>query len=340
MEKTLQQLRRAAEEKIRAAGSLEALRQVEIEYFGRGDGQLTAVLRGLPGLPLEQRKAAGQLGNEVKTALLRAIAERRVALQPASSAVDFTQPGRAPVVGHRHLVSQAIDEIAAIFERIGFQRSSFPEVEWEYYAFTALNMPPDHPARDEWETFFVDAQPQGKLGRRILTPHTSNGQVREMERHRPPIRTINIGTCYRRQSDVSHVPMFHQFEGLLVDAGVTMAHLIGTIDYFVRSFYGTARRMRIRPSHFCFTEPSIEVDIDCCLCRGSGCRLCKAGWLELCGAGMVHPNVLKAGRVDPKKYSGFAFAWGVERCFLMKSGLQIPDIRMLYSDDLRFLQQF
>ena len=287
--------------------------------------------------------------------------------------VDFSQPGVPPTVGHQHLVTRAIDEITEIFERIGFQRSVHPEVDWEHYVFASLNMPADHPARDEWETFFIDAEPLGKFGRRVLTPHTSNGQVREMERHKPPIRMINIGKCYRRQIDVSHVPMFYQFEGLMVDERVTMAHLIGTLHYFVKSFFGPERKMRIRPYHFQFTEPSIEVDVSCAVCGGTGllrptstasfaevalataaeevtagkqgsggqaCRLCKSGWVELAGAGMVHPNVLKAGKVDPKKYSGFAFGFGVERCFLMKSGLQIPDIRLLYSNDLRFLQQF
>ncbi|MDO8560559.1 MAG: phenylalanine--tRNA ligase subunit alpha, partial [bacterium] len=275
------------------------------------------------------------------------ISERRASLEQSGNDLDVSQPGIVPRVGHRHLVSQAIDEITAIFERIGFQRSRYPEVDWEYYAFAALNMPADHPARDEWETFFVDAEPLGKWGRRVLTPHTSNGQVREMEQYRPPIRMVNIGKCYRRQIDVSHVPMFYQFEGLVVDEGITMAHLVGTLDYFAKAFFGPDRKIRIRPYHFQFTEPSIEIDINCAVCGGRGiladgkvCRLCKQGWLELGGAGMVHPNVLKAGKVDPKIYSGFAFGWGVERCFLMKSGLQIPDIRMLYENDLRFLQQF
>ena len=347
MEQALRQLRQDAEARVAAARDAAALRQVEIEYLGRGDGKLTVLLAGLPGLPLEQRKSAGQLANEVKAAIIACISERRASLEQSGNDLDVSQPGIVPRVGHRHLVSQAIDEITAIFERIGFQRSRYPEVDWEYYAFAALNMPADHPARDEWETFFVDAEPLGKWGRRVLTPHTSNGQVREMEPRRLPIRMGNIGKCYRRQIDVSHVPMFYQFEGLVVDVGITMAHLVGTLDYFAKAFFGPDRKIRIRPYHFQFTEPSIEIDINCAVCGGRGqlpdgkvCRLCKQGWLELGGAGMVHPNVLKAGKVDPKKYSGFAFGWGVERCFLMKSGLQIPDIRMLYENDLRFLQQF
>ncbi len=335
----LEELRQRARQAIRSAADAASLNKIAVEFLGRGDGRITRLLRALATLEVAERKTFGPLVQAARAELSAAIVKRRQELTVAP-AVDFTQPGIVPSVGHAHPMSQAIDEITAIFERIGFQRGQYPEVDWEHYAFTSLNMPPDHPARDEWETFFIDAEPLGKWGRRVLTPHTSNGQVREMEQHKPPIRMINIGKCYRRQIDVSHVPMFYQFEGLLVDEGVTMAHLIGTLDYFVKSFFGPERKMRTRPSHFQFTEPSIEVDISCAVCDGKSCRLCKSGWLELGGAGMVHPNVLKAGKVDPKKYSGFAFGWGVERCFLMKSGLQIPDIRLLYSNDLRFLQQF
>jgi len=326
---------------VRAAPSLETLRAVELEFLGRSQGKLTLAMRALATLPIQQRRQLGSAANTVKRELEAAITKRHhELLRSVYAAVDLTRPGVHPPVGHRHLVTQAIGEITAIFAGLGFQRASFPEVDYEHYAFGALNMPEGHPARDEWETFFLDAEPVGKLGRRVLTPHTSNGQVREMEQHRPPIRLVNIGKCYRRQIDASHVPMFHQFEGLVVDQGITLAHLVGTLDYFVKAFYGPDRKIRIRPYHFQFTEPSIEIDINCAVCLGQGCRLFKQGWLELGGAGMVHPNVLKAGKIDPKKYSGFAFGWGVERCYLMKPGLQIPDIRMLYQNDLRFLQQF
>ena len=217
----------------------------------------------------------------------------------------------------------------------------YPEVEWDLYAFEGLNMPKDHPARDEWETFFVESPENAKFGKIVLTPHTSNGQVREMKRVKnPPIRMINIGKCYRRQSDVSHVPMFHQFEGLVVDENISIVNLKGTLDYFAKTFFGEGRVTRLRPYHFQFTEPSFEVDISCGICKGVGCKLCKSGWHELGGAGMVHPNVLKAGGIDAKKYSGFAFGWGVERTYMMKGGIRIPDIRLLYSADLRFLTQF
>ncbi|MEK7533611.1 MAG: phenylalanine--tRNA ligase subunit alpha, partial [Patescibacteria group bacterium] len=256
-----------------------------------------------------------------------------------------------PTEGHLHIVTQAITEITRIFERIGFARVRHPEVDWDYYAFESLNMPANHPARDEWETFFIEYP--GKPGRDphkqkiVLTPHTSNGQVREMEKGKLPIRMINIAKCYRRQIDVSHTPMFHQFEGLYVDKDVSIGNLKGVFDYFVKQFFGSSRTTRLRPFHFQFTEPSFEVDINCGICLGTGkladgtvCKLCKAGWLELGGAGMVHPVVLRNGGVDPELYSGFAFGWGIERTSMMKSGTKLDDIRLLYSNDIRFLEQF
>ena len=255
--------------------------------------------------------------------------------------LDITLPGIRPPQGHLHPVTSAIEEISSIFEKIGFIRVRYPEVDWDWYAFESLNMPASHPARDDWETFIVDAPEHPKLGKIVLTPHTSNGQVREMERlGHPPIRMVNIAKCYRRQSDVSHTPMFHQFEGLVIDENINITHLKGTIDYFVKQFFGPNRKSRLRPYHFQFTEPSFEVDVTCDICLGKGCKLCKEGWLELGGAGMVHPNVLKAGKIDSEKYTGFAFGWGVERTYMMKSGLKIPDLRLLYSNDIRFLNQF
>jgi phenylalanyl-tRNA synthetase alpha chain len=261
---------------------------------------------------------------------------------------DETLPGKPVPIGHLHPVTQAISEITDIFEKVGFVRVRYPEVDWDWYPFESLNMPKTHPARDEWETFFIDSKEHKVLGKMVLTPHTSNGQVREMERLKtPPIRMINIAKCYRRQSDVSHTPMFHQFEGLVVDKGISVVHLKGTIDYFVKQFFGPKRRSRLRPYHFQFTEPSFEVDVTCDICLGKAvlpsgqpCRLCKEGWLELGGAGMVHPNVLRNGRIDPSEYTGFAFGWGVERTYMMKSGIKIDDLRLLYNNDIRFLNQF
>ncbi|OGY44787.1 MAG: phenylalanine--tRNA ligase subunit alpha [Candidatus Buchananbacteria bacterium RIFCSPHIGHO2_01_FULL_39_14] len=343
MKEKIKQLKNDFFNEIEKISDLTALEKIEIKYLGRKAGELTKILRQLRDLPVTERQEIGVLANQLKKELAQKIREvfQLLKNQASQSAVfDVTVPGLKPTEGHKHLVTQAIEEIVEIFERIGFSRRRYPEVEWEWYAFESLNMPPNHPARDEWETFFIDLKPVGPKGQRILTPHTSSGQVREMEKGQLPIRMINISKCYRRQIDISHVPMFHQFEGLLIDQQVTIADLKGTLDYFVKQFFGSNRRARIRPSHFQFTEPSFEVDVSCGLCDGQGCKMCKAGWLELGGAGMIHPNVLKAGKVDPKKYSGFAFGWGVERCYLMKAGLSIPDIRMLYQNDLRFLNQF
>jgi len=328
---------------------IEELKELEIKYFGRKNGLLTIVLRKIFELPQNERPKAGEAANKIKKEMEAKFLEKKNVLEGSVASgtdIDITLPGLKPRSGSLHIVTQAIEEIARIFERIGFYRVSTPEVEWDYYAFESLNMPESHPARDEWETFFVEGE-KGKIregskkqGRMVLTPHTSSAQVREMEKGKLPIRIVSIGKCYRRQIDVSHVPMFHQFEGVFIDKNVTISHLKGVLDYFAKEFFGPERKTRIRPFHFQFTEPSFEVDITCGVCNGSGCKLCKEGWLELGGSGIIHPNVLKAGGVDPKKYSGFAFGWGVERAYMMKSGLKLPDIRILYQNDLRFLEQF
>lgn len=308
------------------------LEELRIEFLGR-NGYLTQLLKSIKDLPEDQRKAMGALLNETKVVMESTLRDHeKEAIQAKARSFDTTVPGIKPPVGHLHLVTKAISEISHVFENIGFVRRRYPEVEKDWYAFESLNMPQTHAARDEWETFFVNPG-------FVLTPHTSNGQVREMERGSLPIRMINISKTYRRQSDISHVPMFHQFEGLVIDEGISIANLKGTLDYFATTFFGEGRKTRLRPYNFRFTEPSFEIDISCGICSGKGCRLCKAGWLELGGAGMVHPNVLKAGNI-PNKYTGFAFGWGVERTFMMKAGISIPDIRMLYSTDLRFLRQF
>lgn len=331
------------------------LEDLRVEYLGR-KGKLAQLMKRLPSLEEAVRKEVGQLGNEVKKTLELAFSEAHDALltqeresQMQSDRIDVTQPGVRPVQGHLHLSTQAIEEVSTIFARLGFVRARHPEVDWDYYAFESLNMPKTHPARDEWETFFIGdggRVQEGKKGKMVLTPHTSNGQVREMEKGNLPIRMIGINKCYRRQSDASHTPMFHQFEGLMIDKGVTVTHLKGVFDYFVKAYFGPDREVRLRPFHFRFTEPSLELDITCDMCHGSGenkgakCKICKDGWVELGGAGMVHPNVLKAGGLDPDVYSGFAFGWGVERTMVMKSDINIDDIRVLYRDDVRFLEQF
>jgi len=337
---------------ILSSESLQELNEIKLDFLGKS-GRLTIAMKELTKVPVEKRAEIGKLANEVKIAIEDMILGQEKSLGGAklsssSSKVDVTAPGILPPQGHLHLITQAIDEIAEIFEHIGFTRVRYPEVEWDWYAFGALNFPDNHPARDDWETFFVDAPPDKEKGRILLTPHTSSGQIREMVKHtaketkdgRISIKMVNIAKTYRRQSDVSHTPMFHQFETLVIGENISITHLKGVLDYFAKSWFGEKRKTRIRPYHFQFTEPSFETDISCGVCDGKGCNLCKAGWLELGGAGMVHPNVIKNCGLDPKKYTGFASGWGVERVLMMREGLELDDLRTLYSNDLRFLEQF
>jgi phenylalanyl-tRNA synthetase alpha chain len=349
----LQALALTANQAIKQVKTLDGLEELETRFLGR-KGELTGLLRGLADVDESERPKLGSLANEIKIEIESQILQARVGLsqdalkeQLDAEREDVTEPGEKPPEGHLHLVTQAMREVTEIFSRIGFVRTRYPEIDWDWYAFEALNMPKDHPARDEWETFFIDLPSSSKMGKVVLTPHTSNAQVREMEKKQFPIRIINIAKCYRRQMDITHVPMFHQFEGLYVDKNVGITHLRGIFDYFVKQFFGPTRQIRLRPFHFRFTEPSFEIDVSCGICNGTGklpsgekCRTCKSGWLELGGSGMVHPNVLTAAGLDPEEYSGFAFGWGVERSYMMKEGMQLDDIRILYKNDLRFLQQF
>ncbi len=341
---------------------------LQTKYLGK-KGLYNQLAKEMAKIPAEHKKEAGLILNDLKNQLETQLQGRQNQKSSAQTYLDLSIPGQKPQLGHLHPISQAMEEITRIFEQIGFTRVRYRETDWDWYAFESLNMPPDHPARDEWETFFVDlpdttkdvaydaTQPRKRHpslvgGKIVLTPHTSNGQVREMERlGEPPIRMINIARCYRRQQDATHTQMFHQFEGLVVDKGINIQHLKGTLDYFAEQFYGPGTKSRIRPFHFRFTEPSFEVDFSCHICHGTGeitdeagnkqkCKFCKSGWHEVGGAGMVHPNVLKAGGIDPEKYTGFAFGWGVERTYTLKEGLNIDDIRLLYSADMRFLKQF
>lgn len=326
------------------SGEIEKLR---IKYLGK-NGLFKKLSTLIKEVPTDKKRLFGQELNQLKTKIEKKLASLDKT-QANQEKIDLSLPGQKNKVGHLHPISQAIEEISQIFEKIGFNRVRYPEVDFDYYVFEALNMPKNHPARDEWETFFVDVPEHEKMGKVVLTTHTSNGQVREMERlkSKPPIRMINVTRTYRRQSDATHTQMFHQFEGLVIDKGINIQHLKGTLDYFAQNFYGPGTKSRIRPFHFKFTEPSFEVDFSCHLCGGSGklssektCRFCKSGWHEVGGAGMVHPNVLKAGGIDPDIYTGFAFGWGVERTYTLKKGLNIDDIRLFYSGNLEFLEQF
>ncbi len=357
LHESLKALQMQAQAAITEAKTLTDLEPIEVRYLGR-KGELTNTLKGLGELQGEERRSIGILANEVKQNLEGLLMEAKERLGRADLSrkldeerIDVTEPGQQPRQGHLHLVTQAIQEITEIFARAGFERTRFPEVEWDWYAFEALNMQQDHPARDEWETFFVDAPVSERWGKMILTPHATSGTARRLAKKDIPIRAINIAKTYRRQIDATHLPMFHQFDGIYVDKGVSVAHLKGILEYFVHSFFGPERKARIRPFHFRFTEPSFEVDVSCGVCGGTGflsspddsrakCRTCKRGWVELGGAGVIHPNVLKAAGIDPNIYSGVAFGWGVERNYMMKEGTKLDDIRILMKNDLRFLQQF
>lgn len=352
MDERLIQIKNEAMSQILSSEGDE-IEQIYINYLGK-KGKLTIAMKELPKLAEEEKAEIGKLANEIKKTLEEQINDRRKELKKPlfkeehktnqsteqKTFFDVTLPGNKPPIGSLHLVTQAMEEITSIFEKIGFLRVRYPEVEYDWYAFGALNFPENHPARDDWETFFIDTPSDEKLGPVLLTPHTSSGQVREMLKGELPIKMLNIAKCYRRQSDVSHTQMFHQFEGLVVGEGINISHLKGVLEFFVKSYFGEQRTFRIRPYHFQFTEPSFEIDITCGVCNGSGCRLCKEGWLEMGGSGMVHPNVLKSGKIDPGKYTGFAFGWGVERVLMMKEGLKIDDLRTLYTNDLSFLEQF
>ncbi len=335
-----------AREKIKkavvTAKTIEELEKIRIKYLGR-KGIVTQAFKEIKSLPSEERIQEGKKLNQIKNLIQTLIAKKDKEIKLRNRNLknewlDVTAPGLKPQQGHLHLITQTIREIAKIFQKIGFNRVRYPEIEWDWYAFEGLNMPPNHPARDNWETFFIQDLENKKYGKGILTPHTSSGQLREMEKKQLPIRMLNIAKCYRRQSDISHAPMFYQFEGLLIDKDINVSHLKGTLDFFSKQYFGPKRETRIRPFHFRFTEPSFEVDVTCVICNGRGCSVCKEGWLELGGAGMVHPKVLANGGIDPQKYSGFAWGWGVERLFMMK--YKIPDIRLLFSGDLDFLKQF
>jgi phenylalanyl-tRNA synthetase alpha chain len=352
MEQELMTIKNNAVSLILDAKDERELEELKLQFLGKS-GALTLAMKEMAKLPAEKRPEVGQLANEVKQIIEEAIANAGLGFHSQKlekiQRIDVTEPGIKPSLGHLHLVTQAIEEITSIFEKIGFTRVRYPEIEYDWYAFEALNFPDNHPARDDWETFFIAQEPDTKKGPVLLTPHTSSGQIREMEKQvteqkktgKPiSIKMLNIAKTYRRQSDVSHVPMFHQFETLVVGENISITHLKGVLDYFVKSYFGPDRQSRIRPYHFQFTEPSFETDVSCGVCNGKGCKLCKEGWLELGGAGMVHPNVLRNCGLDPNIYTGFASGWGVERVLTMKEGIEIDDIRLLYSNKLEFLEQF
>jgi len=310
-----------------------------VRFLGK-KGELTAVLRGMGALTAEERPIVGQLANEVRAHIEAKIAEAQKASAEAAMAkklkeekIDVTVPADSIKLGKRHPLSQIQREMEDIFIGLGFSIAEGPEVEYDYYNFQALNIPKDHPARDTQDTFYI-------TDNILLRSQTSPVQARVMEKTQPPIRIISPGRVYRSDAvDATHSPLFHQLEGLVVDRGITMGDLKGTLEMFARRMFGPETKIRFRPHHFPFTEPSAEVDVSCFVCGGKGCRLCKnEGWIEILGAGMVHPFVLSNCGIDPEVYSGFAFGMGIERVLMTKYG--IDDMRLLYENDMRFLSQF
>ena len=345
MQAELARLREAAEAEIAAAESTEGLEGIRVRYLGR-KGSLNAILRGLGQLPAEERPAMGALANSVRDAVAAAIDAKGDALAHAGleraiseERLDVTLPGRRRPRGHLHPLRQTEDDLVDIFVSMGFSVAEGPEVEDDFYNFGGLNFPPDHPARDAQDTFFL-----ADSGGLLLRTHTSPVQLHVMRSTPPPIRVVMPGTCYRRDDpDPTHSPMFQQIEGLLVDERVTFADLKGILTTFLRRLFGPDTGVRFRASFFPFTEPSAEVDIACIKCppgaRRADCRICKgSGWLEILGSGMVHPNVLRAGGYDPERVRGFAFGMGIDRLTLLRHDLD--DMRLLFEDDLRFLAQF
>ena len=325
--------------------SLDELEEWRIRYLGR-KSSFSQILRSLVGLPVDERREVGaranQLKNKLEESLLhrKSILQDRVLVSSQTASIDITLPGQPVQIGRLHPVTQTLNEICDIFVGMGFQIAEGPEVEWEYYNFEALNMPPDHAARDSFATLWMDYETEKGNRPMLLRTHTSPVQIRVMEKSRPPIRIIAPGRVYRYEAtDATHEWMFNQVEGLAIDTNITMADLKGTLFEFARCLFGKDRKVRFRCDYFPFVEPGVDMAIDCFMCAGAGCRLCShTGWIEIMGAGMVHPDVLKRVGIDPDVYSGFAFGMGVERIPLLRYG--IDDIRLFFGNDLRFLRNF
>ncbi len=338
MTDSLETLLTQAEKDLASATDLQSLDQVRVRYLGK-KGVFTQRMKELGKLPPEQRPQVGKVVNEARQKFQQVLESRRVALQQAqlserlaAESIDVTLPGRGQRLEGLHPVTLTMRRIEKIFASVGFQVAEGPEIEDDYHNFEALNIPAHHPARAMHDTFYIDEHT-------LLRTHTSPVQIRVMEEGSPPHRIIAPGRVYRCDSDLTHTPMFHQVEGFLVDEGVSFAHLRGVLDEFLRNFFEQDVEVRFRPSYFPFTEPSAEVDIACVMCQGNGCRVCgQSGWLEVMGCGMIHPRVFEFVKIDPERYTGFAFGLGVERLAMLRYG--INDLRLFFENDLRFLEQF
>jgi len=343
--KHIGELKERALGELAGAGDAKEIEAWRIRYLGK-KSRLNDVLRGLPNLPLDEKKEVGAAANRLKMDLEKSLSQKEQALSQkqiesvGEEHLDVSLPGRSLPFGRLHPVTQVIDEMSQIFVSMGFQVIEGPEVEWDYYNFEALNIPKEHPARDTMATLWVDYETDDGDRQMLLRTHTSPMQIRVMENVQPPLRVVVPGKVYRYEAtDATHIPMFYQIEGFAVDKNITMADLKGTLYEFSRRFFGRDRKVRFRCDYFPFVEPGVEMAIECAVCRGSGCRLCSdSGWIEILGAGMVHPKVLERVNIDPEVYSGFAFGMGIERIPMLRYG--IDDIRLFYGSDLRFLRQF
>ena len=341
MQNQLKEILENAKKNIAEASSKEDIEKIRVEYLGK-KGQLTSILKSMGKLSKEERPVVGKVANEVRENIEEMIAKAGTAvkakeqeMRTKAETLDVTVPGIERKLGAKHPISVTIDEITKIFMSMGFSVADGPEVETVFYNFDALNAPQNHPSRDLTDTFYIEDQEDV-----LLRTQTSPVQIRTILKEDLPIKIISPGRCFRCDTpDATHSPMFHQVEGLVVDEGITMSDLKGTLDAFVKRLFGPETRTKLRPHHFPFTEPSAEVDVSCFKCGGKGCSVCKgSGWIEILGAGLVHPNVLKVGGIDTEKYSGFAFGMGVERVAMLK--YEIDDIRLLYENDMRFIEQF
>lgn len=339
MKEKLELIKGAALKQMETADALEKLNEVRVAYLGK-KGELTAVLKSLKEVSPEDRPKVGQLVNEARAELENALEKARLKLenqkrelQMEKETIDVTLPAKKNIIGHRHPNTIAMEEVERIFVGMGYEVVEGPEIETDYYNFEALNIPADHPAKDEQDTFFIQEDI-------LLRTQTSGTQVHEMEKGRLPIRMIAPGRVFRADEvDATHSPSFHQIEGLVIDENITFADLKGTLAEFAKELFGEETKVKFRPHHFNFTEPSAEMDVTCFKCGGSGCRFCKGtGWIEILGCGMVHPSVLRMSGIDPEEHSGFAFGMGLERIALLK--YEIDDMRLLYENDIRFLKQF
>lgn len=339
MKEKLNQIKETVEKHLSAAKTPENLEEIRIKYLGK-KGELTSVLKGMGKLSPEERPVIGALANEIRDFLSSELDTKKEELEKAlqnlklkKEVIDVTMPGKAPEIGKLHPLTTVMNELKDIFIGMGYEIAEGPEVEYDYYNFEALNIPKNHPARDTQDTFYIEDNI-------VLRTQTSPMQIRVMEKQKPPIKIIAPGRVYRSDAvDATHSPIFHQIEGLVVDKGITMADLKGTLEEVLKALYGEKTKVRFRPHHFPFTEPSAEVDVSCFVCSGKGCSVCKGeGWIEILGCGMVHPKVLKNCGIDPEVYSGFAFGIGLERIAMGR--YDINDLRLFFENDLRFLKQF